>query len=94
MGVFLLLYVDDMLIASTNKQEIERLKHQLKTKFEIKDLGEAKKILGMQIFRNKKKKRMFISQGNYIKKVLERFSMIDAKSATTPLAQHFKLSSS
>ena len=83
-----------MLIASTNKQEIERLKHQLKTKFEIKDLGEAKKILGMQIFRNRKKEIMFISQGNYIKKVLKIFSMINAKSVSTPMAKHFKLSSS
>jgi hypothetical protein len=38
-----------MLIASKSKVEINRLKAQLRTEFEMKDLGKAKKILGMQI---------------------------------------------
>ena len=47
--IYLLLYMDDMLIASKSKVEIDRLKAQLRTEFEMKDLGKAKKILGMQI---------------------------------------------
>ncbi|GJR12950.1 retrovirus-related pol polyprotein from transposon TNT 1-94, partial [Tanacetum coccineum] len=43
--------VYDMLIASQSLDEIETLKTQLKSKFEIKDLGEAKMILGMEIVR-------------------------------------------
>ena len=43
----LLLYVDDMLIASKDQNEINKLKMLLKSEFEIKDLGEARKILGM-----------------------------------------------
>ena len=46
--IYLLLYVDDMLIASRNQEEICRLKAQLSKEFEMKDLGEAKKILGMK----------------------------------------------
>ena len=45
---YLLLYVDDMLIAATNKTHIQKLKAQLKREFNIKDLREAKKILGMR----------------------------------------------
>ncbi|KAG8486257.1 hypothetical protein CXB51_019640 [Gossypium anomalum] len=57
--VYLLLYVDDMLIASKSKVEIERLKTQLNFEFEMKDLGEAKKILGMEICRDRAHERLF-----------------------------------
>ncbi|KAE8654946.1 hypothetical protein F3Y22_tig00117034pilonHSYRG00285 [Hibiscus syriacus] len=43
--IYLLLYVDDMLIASNSQNEIDKLKTQLNQEFEMKDLGEAKKIL-------------------------------------------------
>ena len=47
--IYLLLYVDDMLIASKSQEEIEKLKIQLRKEFEMKNLGEAKKILGTEI---------------------------------------------
>ena len=50
---YLLLYVDDVLIASRNQGEICRLKAQLNKEFEMKDLDEAKKILGMEIARDR-----------------------------------------
>ncbi|GJR75321.1 retrovirus-related pol polyprotein from transposon TNT 1-94 [Tanacetum coccineum] len=46
--VYLILYVDDMLIASQSSDEIEKLKTRLKNEFEMKDLGEAKMILSME----------------------------------------------
>ena len=46
---YLLLYVDDMLIAAKNKTHVHKLKVQLKKEFDMKDLGESKKILGMEI---------------------------------------------
>ncbi|KAH9724129.1 Integrase catalytic domain-containing protein [Citrus sinensis] len=93
--IYLLLYVDDMLIASKNRDEIERLKKQLAFEFEMKDLGDAQRILGMEICRDKKNGIVWLTQKSYLKKVLERFSMDDkTKSVCTPLALHFKLSSS
>ncbi|KAE8684117.1 hypothetical protein F3Y22_tig00111151pilonHSYRG00072 [Hibiscus syriacus] len=56
--IYLLLYVDDMLIASRSQTEIAKLKTQLNREFEMKDLGEAKKILGMEISRDKKLGRL------------------------------------
>ena len=47
--IFLLLYVDDILIATKSMCEINRLKSLLQKDFEIKNLGAAKKILGMEI---------------------------------------------
>ena len=43
-----------MLIASKNGDEIKRLKKQLAFEFEMKDLGDAQRILGMEIHRDKK----------------------------------------
>lgn len=47
--VYLLLYVDDMLVVAKNMFEINKLKAQLSGEFEMKDLGVAKKILGVEI---------------------------------------------
>ncbi|KAG8487895.1 hypothetical protein CXB51_018354 [Gossypium anomalum] len=91
--IYLLLYVHDMLIASKSKVGIERLKTQLNLEFEIKDLGEAKKILGMEIWRDRAHDRVSLSQKQYLKKVLQQFGMNEhAKPVSTPLAYHFKLS--
>ena len=54
-GIFMLLYVDDMLMASVNRQDVQRLKQQLVSVFEVKDLGNAKKILGMELLKDKQK---------------------------------------
>ncbi|KAH9659867.1 hypothetical protein KPL70_024018 [Citrus sinensis] len=89
---YLLLYVDDMLIASKYKSEIERLKNLLKAEFEMKDIGNAKRILGMDIIRDRSAGTLFLSQEKYIKKVLERFEMQDCKPVQTPLSPQFKLS--
>lgn len=51
--VYLLLYVDDMLIAAKNKEEIQKVKVQLRREFEMKDLGSARRILGMEILRDR-----------------------------------------
>jgi hypothetical protein len=57
----------------------------------MKDLGAAKKILGMEIYRDIEARKLWLSQKNYIRKVLEKFSMLDAKLVCTPLANHFRL---
>nr|XP_009780580.1 PREDICTED: uncharacterized protein LOC104229622 [Nicotiana sylvestris] len=90
--IILLLYMDDMLIVGKNKSRIAVLKKQLSKLFVMKDLGPAKKILGIQIYRHRDRKELFLSQKQYIEKILKRFNMTDAKVISTPLAKHFKLS--
>ncbi|WJX42094.1 hypothetical protein P8452_29365 [Trifolium repens] len=90
--LYLLLYVDDILIASSDKHEIQQLKVKLNGEFEMKDLGNAKKILGMDIVRDRSKGVLFLSQHDYLKKVVERFRMSDSKVVNTPLGHHSKLS--
>ena len=91
--VYLLLYVDDMLIAAKDKGEIRKVKTQLSKEFEMKDLGSTKKILGMEILRDEKASKLYLSQKGYIEKVLYRFNMQNAKPISTLLAGHFRLSS-
>ncbi|KAH9760757.1 Integrase catalytic domain-containing protein [Citrus sinensis] len=91
--IILLLYVDDMLVAGLNKDRIQELKAQLAREFEMKDLGPANKILGMQIHRDRNNRKIWLSQKNYLKKILRRFNMQDYKSISTPFPVNFKLSS-
>ncbi|KAL5774628.1 hypothetical protein ACOSP7_012185 [Xanthoceras sorbifolium] len=58
----------------------------------MKDLGPAKKIIGMQITRDKQKGTLQLSLVKYIKHILHRFNMDDAKLVSIPLASHFCLS--
>jgi len=90
---YLLLYVDDTLIVARNKTHMQKLKAQLKKEFDMKDLGEAKKILGMKITRDRGSSRLWLSQKNYILNVLERFNMAEERPITTLLVGHFKSSS-
>ena len=90
--IILLLYVDDMLVAGSNMQEIVNLKLKLSKQFEMKDLGAAKQILGMRIKRDTNSRTLLLSQDKYINKVLSRFNMQNAKVVSTPLGVHFRLS--
>ena len=73
--IILLLYVDGMLVAGSNMQDINVLKIKLAKSFAMKDLGVAKKILGMRITRDRKNRKLTLSQGEYIEKVFHRFRM-------------------
>src|SRR5436190_10998795 len=59
----------------------------------MKDLGAAKKILGMEIIIDRKSGKLYLSQKGYIEKVLHHFNMHNAKPMSTPLTTYFRLSS-
>lgn len=81
----MLFYIDDILIASKHKSEIEKLKDLLNKVFEIKNPSNAKKVLSKEIFRNIAAATFYLSEERYIKKVLKRFDMQDCKLILTPL---------
>ena len=89
--IYLLLYVDDILIASTDKVQVQKLKSELGSEFDMKDLGDAKKILGMEITRDRSGYELFVSQEEYLWKVLGSYDMDQCKAVSTPLGAHFKL---
>jgi transposase InsO family protein len=69
-----LVYVDDILLAGS-KHVIAHVKSQLKTKFDIKDLGAAGYFLGMEICRERSKGKIILSQVKYTREILERFRL-------------------
>jgi hypothetical protein len=68
--IILLLYVDDMLVAGSNMQDINVIKKKLANSFVMKYFGDANKILSMRITRDRKNRKLTLSKGEYIEKVL------------------------
>ena len=90
--VFLILYVDDILLIGNNIPMLESVKTSLKNSFSMKDLGEAAYILGIKIYRDRSRRLIGLSQDTYIDKVLKRFSMEEAKKGFLPMSHGIHLS--
>ena len=59
--------------------EINKLKAQLARTFDMKDLGAAKQILGIEIHRDREHGMLWLSQKKYVEKILTRFGMQNVK---------------
>jgi len=89
-GVLLIcLYVDDLLIIGSNPAEIEKLKGNLKSEFEMSDLGLLSYFLGIEFAETKD--GIVMHQKKYIKEVLKRFSMDQCHKVDTPVEGNLKL---
>ena len=82
---YLLLYVDDVLIAAEHTETINGIRDALKNKWKWSDIGTATYILGLKLERHQPSRTISISQQGYIQRVLERFGMQEAKTCATPL---------
>ena len=80
--VIIALYVDDMLIFGTSPSMVHSTKRFLASQFHMKDMGEAKVILGVKIIRMCDS--IMLSQKHYVEKILKRFGHFDAKPVSTP----------
>jgi hypothetical protein len=92
--IILVLYVDDMLVASQSMVEINRLKAQLTRMFQMKDLGATKQILGIEVHRDRNNGKLWLSQQNSMEKILDEVQYEHCETGKYPLAFHCKLSSS
>ena len=72
--VFLVLYVDDILLIGNDKKVLSDVKGWLHKQFGMKDLGEANYILGIKLLRDRKNKLLALSQASYIDKILARLT--------------------
>ena len=82
--VFLVLYVDDILLIGNDKQVLSGVKDWLHKQFDMKDLGEGNYILGIKLIRDRKNKLLALSQASYIDKILVRFNMENSKRGSLP----------
>lgn len=78
-------YVDDFFIFSNDKKESENLKEVLSSQFQIKDLGQVKQCLGMNVKFNKLEGSVTLDQESYIDTLLQKFNMTDCKTYDTPM---------
>ena len=85
--LILVLYVDDLFLTCADPL-IHQCKRELASEFETKDLELMHYLLGLEVWQ--KPGEIFLSQGKYIVKLLERCGMVDCNSMTTPMELNFK----
>ncbi|CAD6239721.1 GSCOCG00012560001-RA-CDS, partial [Cotesia congregata] len=85
-----LVYVDDILVASNDMKEVDKLKRDLMESFELKELGLAKYCLGLEIVQYEE--QIELSQSGYIAGLLKQYGMNDCNPVATPseLNVHFE----
>ena len=87
----LLVYVDDIILAENDKEEIARIKQALNHTFKIKDLGNLRYFLGLEVA--KSKTGIMINQRKYAWELLTDAYILACKLAPTPTDNHEKFSS-
>ena len=85
----LLLYVDDVILTGNCEESIKNVKNELKNRFEMKDLGYCKFILGIELIEYENS--ITLTQKRYIMDILKRFNMEECKPVSTPLNLSIKL---
>ena len=88
--MFVLVYVDDIIVASSTPQATSALLGDLKEDFALKDLGDLHYFLGIEV--NKVKDGILLTQDKYASDLLKRVRMADCKPVSTPLSTSEKLS--
>jgi hypothetical protein len=89
--IIIAMWVDDLIIFGKDMASINDLKAQLNEEYEMKDLGELKYFLGIQVHRDRERKIIHISQAGYNRTILERYGMQNSKPASTPLSTSARL---
>jgi hypothetical protein len=84
-SVYIAIYVDDLLMAGLDHEEIKQLKAALSKRFEMTDLGECRYYLGMEIIRDRRNRTIQLSQRSYISKMLDDFGLEEIRPLATPM---------
>lgn len=85
----ILVYVDDLILAGTDAEEINRVKMLLDEKFSIKDLGDLKYFLGFEVARNQE--GISLCQRKYALDLLQETGLLGTKPCSTPMEPGLQL---
>jgi Reverse transcriptase (RNA-dependent DNA polymerase) len=88
---YLAVYIDDFMIFSNDLDTKSFLKSELKNRFQMTDLGEAKFCVGIRITRDREHGVIYLDQDRHILDLLAKFSMADCKPVMTPCDINKKL---
>jgi hypothetical protein len=83
--IYVVLYVDDMLLVGNNMDVIKEVKSQLSSKFDMKDLSAANFIMGMEIKIDRANRKLWLNQRKYVETILQRFNMHGSKPVKVPI---------
>ena len=83
--IYLLLYVDDIILAGPNLEHTEECKKHLLKEFEMKDKEDLKHFLGLEIYYSREEGILKIDQKKYLKGILKRFNLEQCNSCLTPI---------
>lgn len=80
--IYIGIYVDDFLVVASSEEMIDKVIDSVMKNIEIKETTDSNMFLGLQI--KQTEDEIILSQGNYVKKILEKFGMQDCNSVKTP----------
>ena len=89
--LWLLDFVDDILLSSVSMSLITWAKEQLMSRFKVTDMGPAQRYVGVHIHRDMEKGKMWLHQANYSLELVEKFKLIGKPFPDTPLPDDFVL---
>ena len=84
-------WVDDLLLFTNMPDIMRHLKVELQNLFEITNMGEPSKIVGIEIECNRENKTISIRQAQYINLILQKWGMNKANKVAMPIDPHLKL---
>ena len=87
----MVLYVVDILLISSDVNLLNDTKRLLSANFDMKDLGEAYFVLGIEIYCDRSQNLLGLSQRTYIDRMLTRFNMQMCKAGDVPIVKGDKL---
>ena len=87
--IYLVVYVDDIVITGSDQDGIQKLKQHLFTHFQTKDLGKLKYFMGIEIAQSSS--GLVISQRKYVLDILKETGMLDCKPVDPPMDPNVKL---
>uniref|UniRef100_A0AAV1TJ65 Reverse transcriptase Ty1/copia-type domain-containing protein n=1 Tax=Peronospora matthiolae TaxID=2874970 RepID=A0AAV1TJ65_9STRA len=91
--VFILVYVDDVLVTGSSLELIAQTKNDLKTRFEMTDSGKCAFVLGIELL-DGEDGSVTLCQRRYVDDILKRFGMDDCKAVASPVDMSSRLVSS
>lgn len=89
--VYVLVYVDDILVAAEDVAAMRSVKEQLMSIFDVRDMGESAYFLGMEIERDRDLKTLKLSQKRLASELVTKYGLTEVKMKTTPLSVAIKL---
>ena len=92
--IYLLIYVDDLLLCSKNENLINKVKVALSKRFKMKDMGKIKEYLGITVNFDYRKNVMTLDQTKYIESLSKKFNLENSRLYNTPMEVNLKIEKS